>query len=47
MGADNLMMADGFNIARSKALPIPNDENKSKYRLYSVRCVANIQQPIK
>ncbi|MGB9039397.1 MAG: SUMF1/EgtB/PvdO family nonheme iron enzyme [Acinetobacter calcoaceticus] len=47
MGADNLMMADGLNIARTKALPTPNEENKTKYRLYSARCVANVQQPIK
>ena len=47
MGADNLMMADGLNIARTKAEPTPNDESKTKYRLYSVRCVANAQQPIK
>ncbi|MDA5693801.1 formylglycine-generating enzyme family protein [Acinetobacter baumannii] len=46
MGADNLMMNDGFNIARNKAPPIPDEETKSKYRLYSVLCVANIQQPI-
>lgn len=46
MGADNLMMNDGFNIARNKAPPIPDEETKSKYRLYSILCVANIQQPI-
>ncbi|HAV4987034.1 TPA: sulfatase, partial [Acinetobacter baumannii] len=40
------MMNDGFNIARNKAPPIPDEETKSKYRLYSVLCVANIQQPI-
>lgn len=47
MGADNLMMADGINIARTKALPTPNEESKTKYRLYSARCVANVPQPIK
>ena len=47
MGADNLMMADGLNIARTKAEPTPNDESKAKYRLYSVRCTSNTQQPIR
>ncbi|PPC53130.1 hypothetical protein AbaMCR8683_15670 [Acinetobacter baumannii] len=30
MGADNLMMADGINIARNKASPTPNEKTKSK-----------------
>ena len=47
MGADNLIMADGLNIARAHAQPKSNEENKMTYRLYGVRCVANIQQPIK
>ncbi|MCH7296848.1 formylglycine-generating enzyme family protein [Acinetobacter higginsii] len=47
MGADNLMMADGLNITRTKAEPTPNDESKAKYRLYSVRCTSNTQQPIR
>ncbi|WP_044424334.1 formylglycine-generating enzyme family protein [Acinetobacter pittii] len=47
MSADDLMMADGLNIARAQAQPKSNEENKMTYRMYGVRCVANIQQPIK
>lgn len=47
MSADDLMMADGLNIARAQAQPKSNEENKMTYRMYGVRCVANTQQPIK
>ncbi|MGB5885156.1 MAG: SUMF1/EgtB/PvdO family nonheme iron enzyme [Acinetobacter venetianus] len=47
MGADNLMMVDGHNIARAHAQPKPNEDNKMTYRLHGVRCVTNIQQPIR
>jgi formylglycine-generating enzyme required for sulfatase activity len=45
MGADNLMMADGLNIARAHAQPKSNEDNKMTYRLYGVRCVANLPHP--
>ncbi|MEB3792381.1 formylglycine-generating enzyme family protein [Acinetobacter sp. IK40] len=42
MGADNLIMADGLNIERAHARTKSNEENKMTYRLYGVRCVANL-----
>ena len=42
MGADNLVMADGINIARTKSLPSPSkDDDLLNYRKFSTRCISN------
>jgi len=45
MSADDLMMAGGLNVERAHAQPKSNEENKMTYRLYGVRCVANLPHP--